>query len=105
MIFFKGLKSEFKIAVVNEPSVFEPLKFYCIMVFFQIDMSCLNALPPSLQREIKEAYARQDSKKLGAVRKDNVLKLQQAKSPGKSPNKRYSPSACNYLCCNISIFM
>ena len=30
--FFKGLKNEFEIAVVNEPSVFEPLKFYCIKV-------------------------------------------------------------------------
>ena len=29
--FFKGLKNEFKTAVVNEPSVFEPLKFYCII--------------------------------------------------------------------------
>ena len=27
--FSEGLKNEFKIAVVNEPSVFEPLKFYC----------------------------------------------------------------------------
>ena len=26
---FKGLKNEFKIAMVNEPSVFKPLKFYC----------------------------------------------------------------------------
>ena len=26
----KGLKNEFKTAVVNEPSVFEPLKFNCI---------------------------------------------------------------------------
>ena len=25
-----GLKKEFETAVVNEPSVFEPLKFYCI---------------------------------------------------------------------------
>ena len=30
MFFFpRGLKNEFKTAVVNEPSVFEPLKFYC----------------------------------------------------------------------------
>ena len=29
-MFFKGLKNEFETAVVNEPSVFEPLKFYCI---------------------------------------------------------------------------
>ena len=26
----KGPKNEFETAVVNEPSVFEPLKFYCI---------------------------------------------------------------------------
>ena len=29
-IFSKGLKHEFETAVVNEPSVFEPLKFYCM---------------------------------------------------------------------------
>ena len=28
-IFSKGLKNEFEIAVVNESSVFKPLKFYC----------------------------------------------------------------------------
>ena len=27
----KGLNKEFKTAMVNEPSVFEPLKFYCIL--------------------------------------------------------------------------
>ena len=31
-IFFKGLKNVFERAVVNEPSVFEPLKFYCMHV-------------------------------------------------------------------------
>ena len=32
MVFFsKGLKNEFETAVINEPSVFEPLKFYCIL--------------------------------------------------------------------------
>ena len=30
MGFSQGLKKEFEIAVVNEPSVFEPLNFYCI---------------------------------------------------------------------------
>ena len=30
--FSKGLMNEFETAMVNEPSVFEPLKFYCIMV-------------------------------------------------------------------------
>ena len=29
--FPKGLKNEFETAVVNEPSVFEPLKFYCTL--------------------------------------------------------------------------
>ena len=29
-IYFKGPKNEFETALVNEPSVFEPLKFYCI---------------------------------------------------------------------------
>ena len=27
--FSKGLKNKFETAVVNEPSVFEPMKFYC----------------------------------------------------------------------------
>ena len=30
IVLSKGLKKEFETAVVNEPSVFEPLKFYCI---------------------------------------------------------------------------
>ena len=30
-IFSKGLKNEFERAVVPEPSVFEPLKFYCTL--------------------------------------------------------------------------
>ena len=32
--FSKGLKKEFETAVVNEPPVFEPLKFYCIYHIF-----------------------------------------------------------------------
>ena len=31
VFFFKGLKNEFEIAAVNEPSVFETLKVYCIL--------------------------------------------------------------------------
>ena len=30
----KGPKNEFEIAVVNKPSVFEPLKFYCNAFLF-----------------------------------------------------------------------
>ena len=29
-LFSQGLKNEFETSVVNEPSVFEPSKFYCI---------------------------------------------------------------------------
>ena len=32
--FSKGHKDGFETAVVNEPSVFEPLKFYCIFMIF-----------------------------------------------------------------------
>ena len=34
--FSKGLKKEFETAVVNEPSVFKPLKFYCIKNSYSI---------------------------------------------------------------------
>ena len=34
---FRELKNEFKIAVVNEPSVFGPLKFYCTAFNFSIN--------------------------------------------------------------------
>ena len=32
MGFFQGTQNEFETAMVNEPSVFEPLKFYCMSV-------------------------------------------------------------------------
>ena len=32
--FFKGPKDEFETVVVDEPPVFEPLKFYCISLIF-----------------------------------------------------------------------
>ena len=31
--FSKGPKNEFETAMVNKPSVFDPLKFYCIYLF------------------------------------------------------------------------
>ena len=34
-VFSWGLKNEFETAMVNEPSVFEPLKFYCIILCFK----------------------------------------------------------------------
>ena len=50
--FSKGLKNEFETAMVNEPSVFEPLKFYCkqqfpwvisfllLLLLFAFDVHC-----------------------------------------------------------------
>ena len=35
-MFSKGLKNQFETAVVNEPSVFEPLKFYCSAVILDL---------------------------------------------------------------------
>ena len=35
--FSKGLGNEFETAVVNEPSVFEPLKFNCIWETFRLN--------------------------------------------------------------------
>ena len=51
--FSKGLKNEFETAVVNEPSVFEPLKFYCNMICRPCSLETpfawnISAIPPSL---------------------------------------------------------
>ena len=42
--FSKGLKNEFETAVVNEPSVFEPLEFYCILVTTFVTSTLLKFL-------------------------------------------------------------
>ena len=36
----KGSNNEFETAMVNEPSVFKPLKFYCSSVAFHCSDSC-----------------------------------------------------------------
>ena len=38
----KGLKNEFETAMVNEPSVFEPLEFYCICHSLEIVHSLMD---------------------------------------------------------------
>ena len=43
-IFSNGLNNEFEVAVVNEPSVFEPLKFYCNFVCFCMALNFLIKL-------------------------------------------------------------
>ena len=39
--FSKGLNNEFEIAEVNEPSVFEPLKFYCNVYFNVLSLAAI----------------------------------------------------------------
>ena len=46
-IFFKGLKDEFETAVVNESSVFEPVKFYCIFICTKKNISAIAAMHDS----------------------------------------------------------
>ena len=41
----KGPKNKFKTAMVNKPSVFEPLKFYCIV---QLSYTGLQSTPRRL---------------------------------------------------------
>ena len=43
MGFSLGRKNEFDIAVVNEPSVFEPPKFYCICKQESLSSACASA--------------------------------------------------------------
>ena len=44
--FSKGFKYEFERTVVNEPSVFEPLKFYCILAVADLLYFRLKIKPP-----------------------------------------------------------
>ena len=41
-IFSKGLKNEFETTAVNEPSVFEPLTFYCVCLCPSVYRSCVG---------------------------------------------------------------
>ena len=54
----KGLKNGFETAVVNEPSVFEPLKFYCTL-----EVSILPSALPKFSKLIGQFIAL--SKKAG----------------------------------------
>ncbi|XP_041377375.1 DNA repair protein REV1-like [Gigantopelta aegis] len=62
----------------------------------QLDISCLNALPEYLQKEIRQGYAQQNKTiaEPSSPRKGNMLQLRQATSPSKrkpSPTKKRSP--------------
>ena len=55
-VFSNGLKNEFEIAVVNEPSLFKPLKFYCIS---QNDVIYVNCTYEMLQKTVVEKKMQQ----------------------------------------------
>ncbi|XP_046370490.2 DNA repair protein REV1-like [Haliotis rufescens] len=63
--------------------------------FSQLDMSCLNALPEDLQKEIRDEYLRQGQHSAEPAEDDQppLMQLQQAKSPAKGrESPRKSPS-------------
>ena len=51
-IYAKGLKNEFDSAVVNESTVFEPLKFYCNFKYWRIYILAFNVLTPNIAKII-----------------------------------------------------
>ena len=44
-IYSKGPKNEFQTAMVNEPSVFEPLKFHCTWLIVSVYMKWATKTP------------------------------------------------------------
>ena len=58
-IFFKGLKNEFERSVVNEPSVFESLKFYCNFKRIQKGMDIVDNRITSFPRVRKAMLTEQ----------------------------------------------
>ena len=56
-----GLKKEFETAVVNKPSVFEPLKFHCTWSFIIIYSYSLHAdVFVSVNGKVKKKYHQYD---------------------------------------------
>ena len=56
--FSKGLENEFETAAVNESSVFEPLKFYCITDTFWSSLLRVSIVCRELQFRIRYMYHR-----------------------------------------------
>ncbi|XP_064611055.1 DNA repair protein REV1-like [Liolophura sinensis] len=60
--------------------------------FSQLDMDCLNALPPDLRKEIQQAYAVQEKQNTARNSPSKMSSwasvMSAAKSPSKSPNKK-----------------
>jgi hypothetical protein len=62
-----------------------------ICIFFQLDESCFNALPEEIQREIKNAYAHQDSEGGTEKQKSPINKKTHDSVKLTSPAKNKSP--------------
>ena len=62
-MFSQGLKDEFEIAVVNEPSVFKPLKFYCSNLLQPKTMFVTEAI--FLEGSMLETFTNQYATELG----------------------------------------
>ena len=56
--FSKGLKTEFETAVVFEPSVFEPLKFYCIIECYQYMANSVDLHPVPFNLDLRGQSSR-----------------------------------------------
>ena len=52
--FSKGLQNEFETAVVHEPSVFEPLKVYCVTWEMKLKLSPPSELVTSTNVKVQE---------------------------------------------------
>ena len=51
--FSKGFMNEFERAVVNEPSVFEPLKFYCTLMSEHLFVSQIMCLSIRIEKKYR----------------------------------------------------
>ena len=71
MIFSKGPKNEFETAVVNEPSVCEPLKFYSNIksVFFVL---AIQREEEKTKRHLKEAAKKGEKSACGILAKEII---------------------------------
>ena len=67
----KGLKKEFESSTVNEPSVFEPLRLYCICLSVYVSMClCICMAVPIYTEPVNES----SSDKIGEPKKWRQVK-------------------------------
>ena len=78
-IFPQGLKNEFDSAVVNEPSVFEPLKFYCISPHTEFQVVTIKGIPKcTFHKNLKDISPHtkfQDATMIGTLKSTSYKNL------------------------------